>query len=162
MQLHSKSSNWKTDQRKVGLWMVFLFCLLQFQNTRGQVELHWNDLTMGINLDLVVIQGVLPEFQPASFNPRMEALEGKEVTLTGYFLVLDSQLSRFMLSKNPMASCFFCGNGGPETVIDLRFKKYPKFKMDDVISVEGILRLNEDSPESSYYILEEVTAFKFN
>ena len=158
MQLHTKPSQRQTCQLRL------LPCLLLFifQSSWAQMELHWNDLTMGINLSLVIEQGVLPQFEPASFSPKMRALEGEKVTMTGYFLVLDSQLSRFMLSKNPMASCFFCGNGGPETVMDLRFKEYPKFKMDDVISVEGILRLNEDSPESSYYILEEVTAFKFN
>ena len=139
--------------------VLFLFFSL---SSYGQTVLEWDDLTAGINLKMVAVQGIFPEFQPATFNPKMEALDGKKVTITGYFLVLDSQQSRFMLSKNPMASCFFCGNGGPETVMDLKFAKKQLFEMDEVLSVEGILRLNEDNPEFSYYIIEKAQAFSFN
>lgn len=60
-----------------------------------------------------------------------------------------------------MASCFFCGNGGPETIVDLWFAQKPSFGMDELISVEGILRLNEQNPNASYYRIEEADATSF-
>ena len=89
----------------------------------------------------------------------MKAMQGQKVSMTGYFLVLDARRSRFLLSKNPLASCFFCGNGGPETVVDLKFKKGYNFKVDDVITVEGTLYLNESNPASSYFIIQDAVAF---
>ena len=43
-----------------------------------------------------------------------------------------------------MASCFFCGVGGPETAIELQFKTKPTFKMDDIVKITGTLELNRD------------------
>lgn len=91
----------------------------------------------------------------------MKALEGQQVIITGYLLVLDAEQSVFLLSKNPMASCFFCGNGGPETVLDLQFPQPPSFEMDEVITVEGTFYLNENNPNASYYKIGNADAISF-
>ncbi|MEX0361864.1 MAG: hypothetical protein AB3N10_12860, partial [Allomuricauda sp.] len=74
------------------------------------------------------------------------------------FLVLDGTQSVYLLSKNPMASCFFCGNGGPETIMELEFSEKPSFVMDDLLSVSGLLRLNADNPNQCYYRIEKAIA----
>ncbi|WP_299534653.1 hypothetical protein [Ulvibacterium sp.] len=127
----------------------------------AQTILDWSDLSMGISWELPSPENIFPGFQEANFSPEMKALEGKKVVITGYLLILDSKQSVFLLSKNPMASCFFCGNGGPETVVDLIFDQKPSFVMDELLSVEGTLYLNENNPNACYYRIEHADAISF-
>ncbi|MDO6759517.1 hypothetical protein Q4566_04830 [Tamlana sp. 2_MG-2023] len=90
-----------------------------------------------------------------AFSTTMKSLSGKKVTISGYFLDVDPNGQLFILSKGPMASCFFCGVGGPETAMELQFKTKPNFKTDDVVSITGILKLNKDDVEHFNYILTE-------
>lgn len=130
--------------------------------TKAQAVLDWSDLSEGIVFKTALTNTMLPEFRKATFVPDLKILDGKEVSITGYFLLIDTKQAVYLLSKNPMASCFFCGNGGLETVIDLSFEKKPSFEMDDLIIVKGIFRLNGDDPNKSYYRIENADAFSFN
>ncbi len=144
--------------------MRFSLLILLFwigTTTQAQVDLDWENLSDGISFQELSLKETIPGFSKATFSEELAALEGKEVTLTGYFLVLDGNQSSYMLSKNPMASCFFCGNGGPETVVGLEFLKKPSFKMDELLSVKGILRLNDDNPNQYYYRIEEADGLIF-
>ncbi len=125
------------------------------KEVHAQKILEWSDFTKGISWESETDFAI---FREAIFSPELMDLEGKEVIVTGYFLVLDGTQSIYMLSKNPMASCFFCGNGGPETIIELEFTEKPSFKMDDLLSVSGTLRLNRNNPNHCYYRIEEAEA----
>lgn len=140
---------------------IFLVIVLFWMGTaaRGQTVLDWSDLSEGISWVLSSPEEIFAGFQRATFSPEMRALEGKQVIITGYLLVLDGRQSVYLLSKNPMASCFFCGNGGPETIVDLKFSELPSFVMDDLLSVKGILYLNGDDPNACYYRIENADAF---
>ena len=127
---------------------------------RGQAVLDWSDLSDGISWVLSSPEEIFSGFQRAQFSPEMKALEGKQVIITGYLLVLDGNQSVYLLSKNPMASCFFCGNGGPETIVDLQFDQKPSFIMDELLSVKGILYLNEKDPNACYYRIENADALR--
>ncbi len=128
----------------------------------SQAFIDWYDLSGGIAFNSQSLDDPFQGFSIATFSEELTALEGKEVVLTGYFLRLDSNQSIYMLSKNPMASCFFCGNGGPETVVGLQFLERPSFDMDELLSVRGILRLNKDNPNQYYYRIEKADAFSLN
>lgn len=128
---------------------------------RAQTILDWSDLSEGISWELPPPEAILPGFQKATFSSKMKALEGKQVIITGYLLVLDSEKSIYLLSKNPMASCFFCGSGGPETIVDLKFAQKPSFVMDELLSVKGTLHLNENNPNACYYRIEKAEASSF-
>ncbi len=138
---------------------IFLCCITAIAN--AQDLLNWSDFTTGISFQSPSPDEFYPGFTKAKFSERLVALEGEEVLITGYFLVLDGNQSLYMLSKNPMASCFFCGNGGPETVAGLQFREEPSFTMDDLLSVKGILRLNRNNPNQYYYRIENAEAFRF-
>ncbi len=128
-----------------------------------QTVLDWSDLSNGISLEEPSsIEKAFPGFQKATFSSKLESLEGMEVIIVGYFLVLDGNQSTYLLSKNPMASCFFCGNGGLETIIDLRFKEKPSFVMDNLLSVKGKLFLNKNDPNGTYYRIENADAVSFD
>lgn len=130
-------------------------------NLKAQIDLTWEDLAQ-----ITYTEKYFPDFNSnflyPEFSKRMSSLEGKEVTLSGYFLNIDPSGQLYILSKNPMASCFFCGMGGPETAVEIQFKSKHNFRTDDVIMITGKLKLNKDDVMHFNYILTESSGFKLN
>ena len=62
----------------------------------------------------------------------------------------------FVLSRNPNATCFFCGGGGPETVVDIKVKpgQIKQYKMDERKTFRGILQLNPTNIKHFTYVLK--------
>ncbi len=89
------------------------------------------------------------------FDSGIRAREGKEFILRGHYLPLDlSDRKTIILSKVPYSMCFFCGGAGPESVVEIVFtEKAPRFKSDQVITVKGILKLNETDINHMNFIL---------
>ena len=56
-----------------------------------------------------------------------------------------------------MASCFFCGAAGPETIVEVSFEEKPPFKTDQIVTVTGILQLNANNVDHCNYILNEAS-----
>ena len=82
-------------------------------------------------------------------------LAGKQVLLRGHILTIDPSEGYFILSKGPIRSCFFCGAGGPETVVELNLKSEKNnFVMDELVTIKGTLRLNSDDIYKCNYILD--------
>ena len=90
-----------------------------------------------------------------TFSEEVKALNGKLITIKGYFLDIIAKKNVFMLSKGPMASCYFCGQGGPEFAIEIEFINKKNFKTDDIVLITGLLKLNKDDVEHFNYILKE-------
>ena len=89
-----------------------------------------------------------------TFGPKVAGLQGKDVVLTGYMIPVDVDANMYVLSANPYSSCFFCGQAGPESVVQVKFKKTTKrFNTDDRITVKGTLKLNADDINELNYIL---------
>ena len=90
------------------------------------------------------------------FGASVRALSGQEVIITGYILSIDPLKGYYVLSKGPFSSCFFCGVGGPESIIELNFKSSDIFfKMDEVVTLKGILNLNDEDIYRCNYILDQ-------
>ena len=53
-----------------------------------------------------------------------------------------------------MSACFFCGQGGPETAVELQFSSKPNFKTDAITAITGTLNLNQDDVAHFNYILK--------
>lgn len=98
----------------------------------------------------------LGEFDKPVFSEGAKALDGMSVALPGYMVPFESGTkgTRFMLTSLPLNACFFCGVGGPETVVQV-FLKSPVTYTDKPIEVRGILRLNDKDPDQMIYILEQ-------
>ncbi len=101
---------------------------------------------------------VLPK---PKFGKKLRKLNGQTITIQGFFLPLDLTGGVFILSYNPMISCFFCGVGGPQTIIELNvlpkhIKKFERLRTDNFFEVRGELRLNKNITEHLMYILDEV------
>jgi hypothetical protein len=91
------------------------------------------------------------------FSKKVKEMEGQEITLTGHYLPLELEGERIIISELPYASCFFCGGGvGQESVAEVVFAEIPsRFKGDELITVKGRLKLNEDDFEHLILILED-------
>lgn len=137
--------------------LFLLICFTSF----SQKKITWDDLAK-----VKFVDKYFPEFEQSflypNFSNEVKALEGKEVTITGYFLNLDPEGAVYILSKNPMASCFFCGVGGPETAVELNFIETPPFKTDEIVTITGVLKLNSDDVNHFNYILKTSKSEKVN
>lgn len=99
-------------------------------------------------------------FYEARFSDELQALEGKEVSLKGFVIPLESREStHFVISYFPYASCFFCGGSGPESVVEVHAQKPIAFT-DKPVVIRGILRLNNDDPEQLFFALEDAVVEK--
>lgn len=90
------------------------------------------------------------------FGPKVKEIQSKEVSLTGYMIPVDIDANYYVLSANPFASCFFCGQAGPESVVSIKFKGVNRrFNTDDRVTIKGKFRLNATDINELNYILEQ-------
>ncbi|WP_288373430.1 hypothetical protein [uncultured Algoriphagus sp.] len=91
------------------------------------------------------------------FTEELKALKGKEVVLKGFYIPLELYSSQMLvLSKYPMAECFFCGAAGPESVAVVYLQSNPpRMKVDQIVEVRGILDLNESDVEEMTFIIRD-------
>lgn len=89
------------------------------------------------------------------FGEVLEALHEKEVIIKGFVIPIFEDEGPLALSANPYASCFFCGQASPASVLSMYMKKKgKKYKADDYKEFKGTLFLNYDDPNEFYYILK--------
>jgi hypothetical protein len=97
-----------------------------------------------------------------NFPTELKALEGKEITIQGFYVPFAPEDGDYIIiSKYPMSQCFFCGGGGPESIAEVTFAKgQSKFKVDDLITVKGKLKLNADNVDHVNFILTDAELIK--
>jgi len=132
--------------------LSFIF-LPSFSLQKEPVELTWKALT-DVEFNDVFIEELDTYYWKPTFGETIRAMEGKEVFITGYMLPVDIDEDYYVLSRYAFANCFFCGGAGPESIIDLRFKKSNrKYKTDERLTFKGVLKLNATDIYSMNYIL---------
>jgi len=136
---------------KFSVLTVLLFSSFSLQIE--PVELTWKTLT-DVEFKDVFIEELDTYYWKPIFGETVKALEGTEVFITGYILPVDIDDDYYVLSRYAFANCFFCGGAGPESIIDLRFKKdNRKYKTDERLTFKGILKLNANDIYSMNYLL---------
>ncbi|HMS30309.1 MAG TPA: hypothetical protein PKD32_10680 [Saprospiraceae bacterium] len=92
------------------------------------------------------------------FAPEIKALAGKEITLKGYIIPTDGfkSHSEFVFSAFPYSSCFFCGQAGPETVIEVKCSTPIQYTSES-ITIKGILSLNDSDINRLMFSLRNAT-----
>ncbi len=99
-------------------------------------------------------------FEVPTFDQALKDLEGTTVSLSGYFIPIEVD-TIFVLSGLPFSSCFFCGGAGPETVAEIRMDKVPdNLFADDLVIVEGKLKLNATNIDYMNFIIHEAKIVK--
>jgi len=96
------------------------------------------------------------EYEKPVFSQETKALDGKAVTLPGYMVPFEngSKGKVFMLTSLPLNACFFCGVGGPESVVEVYLKETVTYT-EKPIEIKGVLRLNATDPDKMIYRIEQ-------
>ncbi|TVP50695.1 MAG: hypothetical protein EA341_06930 [Mongoliibacter sp.] len=112
----------------------------------------WRDLS---EVTYKIGQDEFGELYIPVFGDNIKGLEGKTVEADGYIIPFEGMFKpeHIILSSLPLAECFFCGSGGPETVMEVLMKNPIKYTSKRV-KVRGTLTLNDSDPEKLMYILK--------
>ena len=134
---------------KLLIGLALLFTLQQSNTPEG-----W-DIFLGITYEWRYFEIIEEQLLTPVFDEELRSMEGKEISLSGYFIPLELD-SSFILSALPYSSCFFCGGGGAETVAQINIYPVPDdFEPDQFIKVKGKLKLNDTDLDYMNLILEE-------
>lgn len=145
--------------KKIQFLLLGYLFLLSFDCT-AQTIIDWG-LLADVKFEQKLSEETGESYDLASFGEKVKAMEGKEVSISGYVIPLDPLGLSFVLSRNPNATCFFCGGGGPETVIDIKLKpgKIRQYKMDERRTFKGILQINTTNIKHFTYVLKAAEEF---
>ena len=103
------------------------------------IEIDWK-LLMDIEYELKYFSELDMEMYAPVFPENIQALDEQEVIIVGFVLPFEQELDILALSANPYASCFFCGQASPASVISMYLKnKNKRYKMDDFKKIQRIL-----------------------
>jgi hypothetical protein len=133
-------------------YLVLILFLVSF-SVKAQQENVWKNLS---NVTYEIGEDEFGELYLPVFGEKIQELEGKEITAGGYIIPFEGMFKpeHIILSSLPLAECFFCGSGGPETVMEVMLKEPVKYTSKRV-QVKGKLELNSKDPEKLMYILKE-------
>ena len=136
--------------------IFILLFLLTIATVRAQDAVNtevWKALS---SVSYEVSEDDYGELYVPQFSEEAQALEGTTVTVPGYIIPFEGLFKpeHVIVSSLPLASCFFCGSGGPETVIEV-FLDDPVEYTASLVAFKGKLKLNDTDYEQLMYILED-------
>ena len=138
------------------LFLFFSICLIE--NNFAQTKNVWNTLAlMKYERQYAESDGIGAQAGQGRFLPLIEKMNGDEIEVKGYIIPLSGQKaqSHFMFSAYPYASCFFCGNAGPETVMEVFMKNDKKVEYSDkAITIKGKFKFLPNKLDDIMYQLE--------
>jgi hypothetical protein len=112
-------------------------------------ELTWRSLE-DVDFKDVYIEELDAYYWKPTFGQSINDLEGEDVYITGYIIPVDLDEDFYVLSRYPFANCFFCGNAGPETVVELfPGQRFRRFNTDEVVTFIGTLNINKEAGSST-------------
>lgn len=122
----------------------------------GQQTIDWSILS-DVSFETKYDSDMGISFDEAQFGPGVVPLDGTEIAIRGYMIPLDAFGVAYAISRNPNASCFFCGGAGPETVIELKLlpKAMRQYHTDENLIFKGRLELNKSNMNNFTYVLHD-------
>jgi len=132
-----------------------LLAVVSFQKLYSQRPDYSNWKTLA-KVDYGKSEDEYGEIYVPIFGENIRALEGKEVSLPGYIIPFEGLFNpdEVIVSSLPIASCFFCGSGGPETVAKAYLKEDLKYT-SKLVKVTGILTLNDSDANDLMFTLKD-------
>lgn len=140
--------------KKLWFAVAFLASLFFAKNLSAQAD-SWQKLSnvtykkeynelLGYKIDVPV------------FDKMIRAMAGKTITIRGYIVPTDGYKSHseFVFSAFPYSMCFFCGQAGPETVMEVKAVRGIKYSTEPV-TIRGKLALNDQDINRLMYSLSE-------
>ena len=106
--------------------IVLISFLFSFKMVEEPLGITWKNLK-DVRFKKKYFEEVGMVFLVPSFGESVKKLEGKEVTIKGYMIPTDVSGDNYVISANPMSSCFFCGGSTQDQQIktedSLKMKK---------------------------------------
>ncbi|TFV93072.1 hypothetical protein E4S40_12450 [Algoriphagus kandeliae] len=132
---------------------AFALLLLVFSSAKAQDTNVWRSLA---EVSYKISEDEFGELYVPVFSDKIKKLEGTVVEADGYIIPFEGMFKpeHIILSSLPLAECFFCGSGGPETVMEVMLRDPIKYTSKRV-RVRGKLTLNAKDPEKLMYILQD-------
>jgi len=135
--------------------LAITISLFFISNIFSQNIITW-ELLKNVEFDEIWSEEFQAYYMVPKFSESVKEMDGKEVQIRGFIIPVDIVQDYYVLSANPYSSCFFCGQAGPESVMEIQMiKKYEGLRMDQVITYKGTLKLNVDDIYQLNYILED-------
>jgi hypothetical protein len=136
---------------------TFLVTTIMFLSLSLGAQSNWGKLSL-IRFELKEdIYGEL-DYTPGKFTEMIEQLDGTEMELEGYIVPLEGEKKQkhLFFSLYPYANCFFCGNAGSETVIEVMMgdDQYLEYT-DEQIKLTGVFKFIPGDMKSVMYKLEQ-------
>ena len=130
------------------------------QNMAYRKENLWDFLMYDVKVRYGYAINYNSYFPRPRFGKDLKTLDGEIVTLKGLFLPVDVTVYAFVLSYYPMNMCFFCGDAGIETVVEIipkqdQGRRFQRLRTDNYITVKGKLMLNERNYNHLIYIIKD-------
>ncbi|WP_425393936.1 hypothetical protein [Algoriphagus vanfongensis] len=121
--------------------------------TQAQDQNVWKNLS---EVTYKISEDNFGELYVPVFSENIKKMEGEVVEADGYIIPFEGMFKpeHIILSSLPLAECFFCGSGGPETVMEVMLSDPIKYTSKRV-KVRGKLTLNSQDPEKLMYILKD-------
>ncbi|MDX2245628.1 MAG: DUF3299 domain-containing protein [Bacteroidia bacterium] len=121
--------------------------------TDNPIILTWNDLK-DVRFEEKYYEKEEAWMLFPSFGNSIKTMEGKIIEITGYVIPIEPE--RYALSANPFSACFFCGNAGPESVMELELQSYGQmYYTDEFRTFRGKFSLNITNLDKMNYVLRE-------
>lgn len=138
--------------KKFSVILIAIFSL-SLLTTAAKAQGVWKSLA---EVSYKISEDQFGELYVPVFSDQIKKLEGKEVEADGYIIPFEGMFKpeHIILSSLPLAECFFCGSGGPETVMEVMMASPIKYTSKRV-KVRGKLTLNATDPEKLMYILKD-------
>jgi hypothetical protein len=112
----------KRSYRYIFLGFAIAISITRMNKLEAQPLLSWEKLS-DVNFDLVWFEEYQSKFMVPRFGTTPSAYKNKKVKIKGYIIPVDATKNLYVISKVPMAMCFFCGGSGSETIVELEMKK---------------------------------------
>jgi len=143
--------------------MKYIFILVFFLVSNimnAQSRLNWQQLS-DISIERIEDKENFISYNEAKFGEDLLKLDSTEIYISGYLIPIDAMGLTYALSRNPNASCFFCGGAGPETVVLLRIKpeNYKRYATDTRMTFSGRLKMNKNDKDSFIYVLYDAEEY---
>lgn len=121
--------------------LVYIAILLSAANAQAQEKVMWSSFYTQ-SYEERYHEELAMWYTAPLWKNSIESLNGIEIQITGYVIALDTEANDYVLSAFPFSSCFFCGQGGPESIMLIELSQKERFKTDDVKTFVGKLEIN--------------------
>ena len=134
----------------------------QAEAVEGYQLLTWDDLRQ-VTFEKKFYESEGQYFDFPTYSEEIKRRQDEDVYISGYLLPVNPDSNIYVLSAYTFSSCFFCGQAGPESIVELTLEDQldESYATDQWITFKGNLKLNADDLDHLYYILDKAEEVPF-